>query len=100
MLVDVSLCTGSDQGFTDELVTAIAQEQALALDPLVEFSLFGQVILYFKQISEVSSCLHAHFEIDSFVFMIEDSQFLEKAVADGSCANDRLVGIDIDGTGS
>src|SRR5260370_25644035 len=100
MLVDVSLGTGSNHGLTDELVTTIAEQQAMTLDTMRECPFLGQVILDLKQISEVSRCLHAHPEIDRLVLVIQDGHVLGKAVADGSCANDRLISIDIDGAGS
>ena len=67
---------------------------------MIECSFLGQVILDLKQIGEVSCCLNAHPEIDRLVFVIENGQFLGKAVPDGSFTHDRLVGIHIDGARS
>src|SRR6266516_210024 len=100
MFVDVSFSSGSNQGLADELVTTIAEDQAIAFDPMVEFPFFGQFILDLEQISKVSSRLNAHLEVNRFVFVIEDGQFLVEAVPNRSFANDRLVSIDIDGAGS
>ena len=100
MLIDVSPGTGSNQGLTDKLVTTIAKEEAITLDTMVKFTFLCQVILDLKQISEISRCLNAHPEIDRLFFVIEDGQFLGKAVPDGSFANDRLISIDIDSAGS
>ena len=64
--------SGGNQGLTDELLATIAQEKAIAFDPMIQFPFLGEVILDLKQISEVSCCIHAHGEINRLVFVIED----------------------------
>ena len=91
MLVDVGPGTGGDRGLTDELFTTIAEYQAIALDPLVEFPLLLERILDLEQVSKVGRCLHAHLEVNWLVFVIEDGHFLVEAVSDCSFANDRQV---------
>ncbi len=100
VLVDVGPGTGDNPGLAGERFTTIAEHQAIALDPLVEFPLLLERILDLEQVSKVSCRLHAHLEVNGLVFVIEDGHLLVEAVSDGSFANDRQVGIDIDGAGS
>src|SRR6266568_431807 len=100
VLVDVSFSTGSNQGLSDKLFTTIAKHQAIALDPLVEFTFLLECILDLEQVGKVSRRLQAHLEVNRLVFVIEDGHILVEAVSYCSCANDRLISIHIDGAGS
>ena len=100
VLVDAGLGTGDNQGLTGERFPTIAEHQAIALNPMVEFPFLLQCILDLEQVSKVGRGLDAYLEINWLVFVIEDGHILVEAVSDCSFANDRLVSIHVDGAGS
>ena len=99
VLVDAGRLRRGDRRLALERLALVAEDELAVVDPRVVRAHLGQGVLDLEQVGEVARGLEADGEVGRLVAVADDRQLLVEAVADRPLADDRELGVDVDGAG-
>ena len=99
--IDFGRSTRCYPGFTHELLSLISENQAIAINPLIELACtLEQRVLYLEKIGEICIGFHLDIQIKGRGFVICDLEVFVKSSANRALPHNRHWSIHVNGAGS